>query len=53
MIAIEAGLALYNRGIYAQSGDLAEAVRCLRLADAATKTSTTPRPCGLSASRAP
>ena len=38
MIAIEAGLALYNRGIYAQeSGDLAEAVRCLRLADAATK----------------
>ncbi len=38
MIAIEAGLALYNRGIYAQeSGDLTEAVRCLRLADAATK----------------
>lgn len=38
MIAIEAGLSLYNRGVYAQeSGDLSEAVRYLRLADAATK----------------
>ena len=38
MIAIEGGLALYNRGVYAQeSGDLTEAVRCLRLANAATK----------------